>query len=122
MRLFPEAKVILTTRKDEEKWLQSAMSLVESMYLWPAVLLRGVIEPLKGELSKGHEVSRPATSMQKLFMAYFRATNRAQLEPNLLPTYRRHNAFIRELMKSQPDRYLEYKLESGWEPLRKFLG
>lgn len=124
VRLYPDAKVILTTRGDEQRWRESAMSLVETMYTWPMLVLRNVVEPLKGKPSPspGREVSRPAISMLKLFMAYFRAKIRAELEANLLPTYRRHNAFVRELMREEPERFLEFRMEDGWEPLCTFLG
>lgn len=37
-------------------------------------------------------------------------------------SYRAHYAHIRHLLKDQPERLLEYKLGSGWEPLCEFLG
>ena len=118
--LYPDAKVILTER-DETKWEASTKELIASMYMWPALVLQLVIEPLKGNPSEGSEASRPAISMKKLFLAYFHATNRAEFEANLVTTYRTHNAHIRKLMADQPHRFLNYKLGSGWEPLCKFL-
>jgi len=119
--MYPDAKVILTER-DERKWEASAKELIVAMYMWPAQILRFVVEPLKGDPSKGVEASRPAMSMTKLFFAYFHATNRAEFEANLLTTYRAHNAHIRKLMVAQPHRFLEYKLGSGWGPLCEFMG
>lgn len=51
----------------------------------------------------------------------FGAKNTDEFRKNARPIYKRHYAEIRELLKDQPDRLLEYRLEDGWEPLCQFL-
>lgn len=113
MDAYPEAKVILVER-EIEAWYKS----------WETALIKGLDTPgidfiawLDRDLRRMLAVARGGVMNYQ-----FKATNTKEYRENSRPTYRAHYALVREHLKNQPGRLLEYKLGSGWEPLCGFLG
>ena len=51
----------------------------------------------------------------------FHARNSMEYRQNAKQVYKDHYAEIRDALKDQPERLLEFKLEDGWHTLCKFL-
>ena len=45
--LYPDAKAMLTVR-DEAKWEKSMLEMLKAMPFWPVLVLRFLVDPLKG--------------------------------------------------------------------------
>ncbi|XP_077972182.1 uncharacterized protein LOC144427207 isoform X3 [Styela clava] len=112
---FPEAKIILTTRKNEEDWLQSWLAHVDAihkskmnfanLYFTPTGLKFLQFEKKSGELA--------FSSMPK--SKYFDHDAEA-----LKQAYRMHNIAVKQEIPR--DKLLMFNLSDGWEPICEFLG
>lgn len=52
----------------------------------------------------------------------FHARNSTEFRQNAKEVYKRHYEEVREVLKDQPERLLEFRLDDGWGPLCRFLG
>ena len=52
----------------------------------------------------------------------FRAQNSQEWRANAKKIYKEHYQEIRDVLKDQPERLLEFNLSHGWKPLCEFLG
>jgi len=112
---YPNAKVILVER-EIEAWYKSFERAVIRGADYPRVIAAvAFLDPWGMGFFK--DIQRKG-----FITGQFRAKDAAGWRANARPVYRAHYAEIRETLKSQPDRLLEYQLGSGWEPLCKFLG
>lgn len=93
---FPEARFVLTTRRDDAVWLES-LSL--------------------------HVERHRATSFSYRKHVYGVDEPRAHPE-RFLEVYRAHNDAVRSYFADRPGRLLEIRWEdgAGWEPICRFLG
>ena len=106
LQLYPDTKVVLTIRDDEEKWLRS---LEQTMWYGNQLMVTGFLR----YISKLHKT-----------MAVFTEPYWKYLFWNDVPThgirfYREHNAMVQRLAG---DRLLVFNTKQGWEPLCSFLG
>jgi hypothetical protein len=106
-----QAKVVLVDR-DIEKWEQSFQSIINYFYTKQAFVLKNCIEPFFS--------NRPAALLQKVLYHLFDCSSKETWKQNCRRGYLAHYANVRSLCP--PDRLLEYRLGSGWEPLCEFLG
>jgi len=93
---FPDARFVLTTRRDEATWLESLALHVER---------------------------HGRTSFN--YRRYIYGVDDPRAEPQrFLEVYRAHNAAVRAYFAERPGRLLEIRWEDGlgWEPLCRFLG
>ncbi|KAI0099722.1 hypothetical protein GGR51DRAFT_534906 [Nemania sp. FL0031] len=112
IKAYPEAKVVVVQR-DFEAWRSSFQSQV----LNPLFPIGGSIMFF---ISRHLVKYYAPDAMRKTLLGFFRATNKREIEENLQETYEEYYREIRALVP--PERRLEYKLGSGWEPLCTFLG
>ncbi|VUC24299.1 unnamed protein product [Clonostachys rosea] len=114
IQAYPEAKVILNIRRDEEAWHQSAcQSLVDqnSLGFW-------ITSFFCAEMFWAWHVYQRFL-WASLFRAQDGSLGRA-IYGNGRWIYREHNDMIRGLVPAE--RLLEWSVEDGWEPLCMFLG
>lgn len=106
IRAYPDAKIILTIREDEERWLQSFLSTLWYNYsTWTHWALRHV-----------HTIWKE----QAAFLDPFYKRFHGDPASHGLRVYREHNARVQRV--TEPDRLLVYQVSEGWEPLCRFLG
>lgn len=93
---FPDARFVLTTRRDDAVWLES-LSLHIDRHRTTTFNYRGHV----------YGVDEPRAHPERF-----------------LEVYRAHNAGVREFFAAKPGRLLEVCWEDGggWEPLCRFLG
>lgn len=109
---YPEAKVVLVER-DIDSWYPSfERALIKSQEIPFLDLL------LKFDKATARMVPVVREGVMK---GQFRAQDTKEWRRNAKDVYKSHYAEIRALLKDQPERILEYKLGSGWEPLCNFL-
>ncbi|KAI5360649.1 hypothetical protein Slin15195_G085650 [Septoria linicola] len=115
IRAYPNAKVVLVEREIESWYKSFERALIRGADYPVMVNILAVLDPTGFGFFKNIQ--------RRGFMAgQFRAANAAEWRANARPVYHEHYAKIREVLKDQPERLLEYKLGSGWEPLCTFLG
>ncbi|KAI1378238.1 hypothetical protein F4677DRAFT_412588 [Hypoxylon crocopeplum] len=102
MTAYPEAAIILSTRRSEDAWLASMEST-----LWHA---------------HTHAPTPNPSPMAPLSARYHRHCWGDDLPARGLAAYRAHNVLVRELAVSGGRRLLEYAPGDGWAPLCEFLG
>ncbi|PVH82149.1 hypothetical protein DL98DRAFT_620903 [Cadophora sp. DSE1049] len=107
--LYPNAKVILTTRSTAS-WYTS---MLHTIYAWQSDPLNRIIDPF---LSKDRYARRKLLDyiFAQFFYGSFRKWGRRVFED--------HNQMVRDLMKGEEERLLVFEAREGWEPLCKFLG
>lgn len=107
-RLYPEAKIILTTRS-ADSWFKSVKCTIIAWLQKPSLNLLQWIEPSR---------LRPEMLMTKT--AYQITCNNDYTGPYAKECFLEHNERVRKGV--DPERFLEFELGNGWEPLCKFLG
>ncbi|UJO20298.1 uncharacterized protein CLAFUR5_10030 [Fulvia fulva] len=111
---YPEAKVILVER-DVDKWYPSfEHALIEgtdSPFLWHAIQY---LDYKAAHMSP--------TVWRGMMNGQFRAKDSKEWRANAKMIYTEHYQEIRTVLKDQPERLLNYRLDDGWKPLCEFLG
>ncbi|KAJ7489534.1 hypothetical protein FB451DRAFT_1349737 [Mycena latifolia] len=107
---YPEAKVVLVER-DLEAWYTSFQNILEPIYR-PDFRVAAFLDLFwMGKLYR----------MTKMWIeGQFGATTLEKGQQNARKVYQEHYAEVRRV--TPKERLLEFKLESGWEPLCQFLG
>ena len=109
---YPDAKVVIC-RRDYDKWLPSFKEgVLGPLFSYQGTFLKYCVLPVLG--------NRSVEAMQKILRGFFQADDLAGIEKNTRRVYDEYFARIEEIVP--PERRLEYKLGSGWEPLCAFLG
>lgn len=111
---YPEAKVVLWER-DEDSWYPSFEESTIEAFAGNTMSFFGKLD--WEWLGRGWDMF-----VHGLFGGTFRAKNADELRANARPVYREHFRKIREIMKNQPERFLEYKMGDGWEPICQLIG
>ena len=115
IKAYPDAKVILVEREIEAWYKSFERALIRGADFPMMVTILSVLDPYDFGYFKNIQ--------RRGFMAgQFRAKDAAEWRANARTVYREHYAEIREILKDQPGRLLEYKLGSGWGPICEFLG
>lgn len=106
MEMYPNAKVICTTR-DPVSWEKSMAQIHHVALLW---FLRGVLLPLPG---MRHFV-KYISLLEKQWIKLYGTTDAART------IYYQHIAWLKEVVPE--DRLVFFDVKDGWEPLCKALG
>lgn len=107
IKAYPEAKVILTVRDDEDRWLQSLLNTMWYGYsTWSHWFLRKV-DTLWWE-------------QNQFLIPFWGKFFGGDPAVHGLRVYREHNAMVKRIV--EPERLLVFDTKQGWEPLCKFLG
>ncbi|XP_031559252.1 uncharacterized protein LOC116295545 [Actinia tenebrosa] len=110
---FPNSKVLLMIRDDDEVWLKSWLKTCEvwnstASQLW--VILGMIFTPT------GRKFKRFLTSQTKIY----ETPTESNINESSKSAYRRHNERV---MSTIPrDQLLVYNVKEGWKPLCEFLG
>jgi hypothetical protein len=114
-KAFPDAKVILMTRDDEEVWLKSLLKTEEVLN---AVMSKAwiVLASLITPTGRKHKRLMAAID-NKLKQGH---KDPSQLSSALKEGYRNHNARIKAVIPQ--DQLLVFNVKQGWKPLCEFLG
>lgn len=103
---YPDAKVILTVRDDEEKWFSSLEQTIWYGHTrWVSKVLP-YISPVHA-------------NMNRFVTPFFRYLLLGDVPNHAIRWYREHNAMVQRLAG---DRCLVFNARDGWEPLCLFLG
>ncbi|OIW26909.1 hypothetical protein CONLIGDRAFT_717105 [Coniochaeta ligniaria NRRL 30616] len=112
---YPAAKVVLVTR-DPEAWYPS----------FERALIRGQDSPAwfrRFLALVDDQTSRVQPVIWRgMMQGQFGARDSVEWRRRAKAVYAAHNDEIRETLRDQPERLLEYRLGSGWGPLCDFLG
>lgn len=117
-KAFPDAKIILTIRDDEEAWCNSfenQLKVSDKTLRFLQLLSPTQIRVMYG---CGHGSGRAIFGDETFFDAkwFGRNTNKEMLKLK----YRAHNAYV--LQNAPKDKLLVFRVSEGWGPLCKFLG
>jgi hypothetical protein len=110
---YPEAKVILVER-EIESWFVSFKKIFVDAVANPVI-------PWVAWLDSGFTGKLWWVGKFGIAEGMFGSENAEEFERNARTTYRRYYAGLREKLKNQPNRVLEYRLGDGWAPLCRFL-
>lgn len=108
LRLYPEAKVILTVR-DPQRWYESAR---QTIYYARSAFFGGRMPVMP-------RMRRFQMMLDRLIWDGMFA-GRFEDEAFALEVFRNHNETVRRMVP--PDRLLVYEVKEGWGPLCAFLG
>jgi hypothetical protein len=112
IQAYPEAKVVVVQRDFDSWWPSFKSELLDTLYRPTAPIQLFVAWNIMG-IRAGH-------AMKKVHFGFFNAKNKAEIEDHAREAYEEYYARIRRIVP--PERRLEYKIGSGWEPLCQFLG
>lgn len=101
IKAYPGAVIILTT-SSEDSWFNS---------------MKETLVPARASLKEDDH-----SPMAALLRKCHRYCWDDDFEKSGINFFRRHNAEVREMVKTESREFLEYKLEDGWAPLCQFLG
>ncbi|KAI0907761.1 hypothetical protein F4823DRAFT_539198 [Ustulina deusta] len=111
-KAYPNAKVVIVQR-DYDSWWPSFQSEILNNLFIPFSEFQMFLAWHTIGFRAGH-------AMRKLVCGLFNAKTKGEIEAHGRETYDR---FFQELRDAvPPERRLEYKMGSGWEPLCEFLG
>lgn len=107
IKAYPEAKVILTVRDDEEQWHQSLCNTMWYGYnTWSHWFLR--------------KVDRLWWEQNQFLIPFWGMYFGGDPAVHGLRVYREHNAMVKRVVEPK-ERLLVYSTSEGWGPLCKFL-
>lgn len=111
MRMYPDAKIILTVRDDVDEWIQSYMSTVAQhfpeTYKEPSLLRR---------LTRSANTNSSFRAACRIINDHFLAN----IEADPRGFYEKWNQQI--MSEVAKDRLLIFNVKDGWKPLCNFLG
>jgi len=119
LRAFPDAKVILCERADEEVWLKSFYNQMEYRDNWFFFIAAHLIPFWRRILTM---LGKAALAYSGYAMAVYPSFPRPKTPRNdlfLKNWYRRHNAHVKQ--NTPKDQLLLFDLKQGWGPLCEFL-
>ncbi|CAE8589362.1 unnamed protein product [Polarella glacialis] len=108
-RKFPNAKVVLTTRSDPQKWLGNVRSIAQ---------FHAVVGRLPWSLWP--QVAQFDFVVHEIWDAIGCSLRREINDTSCLELYHGHNAKVRA--EVPPGQLLDFHISQGWEPLCNFLG
>ncbi|XP_039274061.2 uncharacterized protein LOC120348015 [Styela clava] len=116
LQAFPDAKVILMVRDNEDQFCASMIGQIENNQALIGVLCQ-ILSPSYRKLMEMNKLlAEPGFGYlpEKTFQIGYKIN-----ELCLKQAYRRHNAFVQECCPK--DRLLVFNCKEGWDPLCKFL-
>ncbi|CAK9017286.1 unnamed protein product [Durusdinium trenchii] len=127
LRLFPEAKVILTTHPRGAKgWAKSFIQLMQVVRLQVAnfsLTYPNILQfvPVLRDLTAMRCLMGQETMGLRPCELIYESIEKQQAMPGWLEEqYEKHNAYVRA--KVPKEKLLEFSVQDGWEPLCQFLG
>ncbi|MDJ0593663.1 MAG: sulfotransferase [Pleurocapsa sp. MO_226.B13] len=108
-KTFPEAKVILTLR-DEQEWIESHCRLVQATLRFRFIRF---LPPLNRFWPFAEQLNRLIFGEESI-------DNNVINQRVVLTAYRNHNERVRQIIPAE--RLLEFNVQKGWSPLCEFLG
>jgi len=126
LRLYPDAKVIMTVRDDPQRWEKSWNTLISSTaFLWehsPTLTYPNPIRLLVPQKWQQMRELRCSYGVRSFGLQPCEMLNAYRSKPDgwLAELYKKHTTSVRE--KVPPERLLEFNVKDGWEPLCDFLG
>ncbi|KAI1397464.1 hypothetical protein F4819DRAFT_471952 [Hypoxylon fuscum] len=114
IKAYPEAKVVVVQRDFDSWWPSFTSTIRDNVMRQPFLSIEAFITSrLLG--------IRPVHATRKVILGFFNVKTRIQIdEARAREVYDAYFREIRQLVP--PERRLEYKMGSGWEPLCTFLG
>ncbi|KAI6082149.1 hypothetical protein F4821DRAFT_247760 [Hypoxylon rubiginosum] len=111
---YPEAKVVIVQR-DFDSWWPSFRSQIRD------TVMKQPLSGIQAFITYRILGVRPVHATTKIILGFFNARSRLEVdEKRAREVYDEYFRQIRELVP--PERRLEYKMGSGWQPLCTFLG
>ena len=108
-KTFPEAKVILTLR-DEQEWIESYCRLVQATLRFRFIRF---LPPLNRFWPFAEQLNRLIFGEESI-------DNNVINQRVVLTAYRNHNERVRQIIPAE--RLLEFNVQKGWKSLCEFLG
>jgi len=117
LREFPDAKVILTVRDDEEVWLNSFRGQMKAVRS-PIYLVSLFLSKTSRHLSKyGGRVYQTLFHTDNVFDTWF---PKSLINDQLcVKSYKKHNMYVKQTAPT--DQLLVFNVKEGWKPLCNFL-
>ncbi|XP_077972171.1 uncharacterized protein LOC120339558 [Styela clava] len=116
-KAFPDAKIILSIRENEEAWLKSLENQMK-MIDFNMLGLMQHLSPTFRKLERNMDLN---FSPAMFGISDIRDIGRKPYNKELLKLkYRAHNAHV--IQNAPSDKLLIYKVTDGWDPICKFLG
>ncbi|KAK7755525.1 hypothetical protein SLS62_002457 [Diatrype stigma] len=112
IKCYPEAKVVIVRRDFETWWPSFQTELLDRFFNTQTAILAFIGSRVFG--------MRSAHALRNIYYGFFDARNVHEIQDHARAAYDRYFEEIRELVP--PERRLEYRMGSGWEPLCTFLG
>nr|XP_039273938.1 uncharacterized protein LOC120347890 [Styela clava] len=118
-KAFPDSKIILMIRDDEESWFMSAANQIRESESKIIARLFTLISPTGSRMMVNFKnYGRIAFGINDSFL--WKPFSLSYLNEQLMKLkYRAHNAYV--LQNAPPEELLVFKCSEGWEPLCKFL-
>nr|XP_039255033.1 uncharacterized protein LOC120331919 [Styela clava] len=118
MEAFPEAKIILTIRSNEDDWYTSIKNHIEviNQYIPQSELLQQLLHVILGPTRQ--EFIRYESGFIPACIGMARMCGTPK-EPILRSRYRQHNCYVKSACEKT--KLLIYNVKDGWEPLCHFL-
>nr|XP_002125112.2 uncharacterized protein LOC100185828 [Ciona intestinalis] len=118
LKAFPDSKIILTIRDNEDVWWNSALKQAKQLDN-PVYSFTRMFSPTARRIfSYGETVAMLGFGVKNDGSIFFGRRNLNELISKM--AYRRHNAYV--LQNAPKDKLLIFNVKEGWEPLCKFLG
>nr|XP_039263445.1 uncharacterized protein LOC120339396 [Styela clava] len=117
-KAFPDAKIILTLRENDEVWPKSFKNQMKTSNGNTMVTLLSYLSPTfqRSLFDIGFAMSPVIFGLADMRHIAYDSVNGDMLKLK----YRAHNAHV--MQNAPPDKLLVYKVTEGWYPLCKFLG
>jgi hypothetical protein len=109
LEIYPEAKIILTTRPDAVAWAKSCYASLGFFFTRPFYLI--------GFLWKSDRL----WYRMNMHILDWSKEKYGMSDPFNATSYERHNDMVRTVAKERGREILEFKAEDGWKPLCEFL-
>lgn len=114
IKAYPEAKVVITQRDFDSWWPSFRTELRDKVMKEPNSSIQAFI-------TNSFLGIRPVHAMRKVILGFFHAKRRLEVDTERAREI--YDGYFREIRALvPPERRLEYKIGSGWEPLCTFLG
>lgn len=115
---YPDAKIILTQRKDDDEWWRSFKSQLESADSFQMKLMR-LLSPTNRAMA--YFVQRMFVEVSGFRVQWRAGKGKTRANETIMKmTYRKHNSYV--LANAPKDKLLVFDLRQGWGPLCEFLG
>ncbi|KAK9783445.1 putative EthD domain-containing protein [Seiridium cardinale] len=114
IKAYPDAKVVIVQRDFDSWWPSFRSQLRDKVMKEPNSSIQAFI-------SYRFLGIRPVHAMKKVILGFFSATTREEVDIERAREV--YDAYFRQIRAAvPPERRIEYKMGSGWEPLCTFLG